>query len=82
VSKIAALILIFSGSVYAQSSSRVIKLKEDVIQGRRLRPQIFLEFESHSPNMDSIIYKRLDFADFQREDGYVRLQYVPTETEK
>lgn len=61
----------------APTGSKTINLEAGIIKGRRLRPKIFLEFESTSPPVSAVMFKRKDFLDFYKRDAKVRLKYVP-----
>ncbi|MCB0412256.1 MAG: hypothetical protein KDD22_07000 [Bdellovibrionales bacterium] len=57
--------------------SDVLELDSGDIVGYQRRPKIFLEFETHSPTMDSIIFTRDDFDQAQRFDVRHRFKIVP-----
>jgi len=66
----------FAFDVQAQSKSSkgTVDLQDEDIVGFQRRPKIFLEFETHSPTMDSILYRRDDFNRNQLEDARSRFR--------
>lgn len=55
----------------------VIELEADVIEGEKKLPAIFLEFESHAPTLDSVIYQRADFNDGANQKVKIPLKFQP-----
>lgn len=70
------ILTVFTLDVQAQSKSSkgTVDLQDEDIVGFQRRPKIFLEFETHSPTMDSILYRRDDFNRNQLEDARYRFR--------
>jgi hypothetical protein len=74
-------VLLFSlSSASAQQKPSTVDSTD--IVGFQRRPKIFLEFETHSPTMDSIIFKRDDFDRSLLEDAKTRLRAQVPEKKK
>lgn len=58
------------------ASQKTIDLEAGIIKGRRLRPKIFLEFESSTPPVSAVIFKREDFNDYHEQDVKARLRFI------
>ena len=56
--------------------SAVVELDAELIEGETRRPLLFLEFDKHTPTMDSIIFQRLDFNDFRKVNSNIYLKYL------
>ena len=58
-------------------AASTLDFEGDVIAGERRRPDIFLQTSAKNLSLDSIVYLRNDFNDFQVVDKTRRPQYVP-----
>ncbi len=67
-------ILLSASLAFGQEKKGVVELESEDIVGYQRRPRIFLEFESHSPTMDSIIFRRDDFDRNQLDDTRLRFR--------
>lgn len=65
-----------------KNNKEVLELDSADIVGFQRRPKIFLEFETHSPTMDSIIFKRDDFDRNQLQDVKSRFRAQVPEKKK
>lgn len=75
-------ILMVGISFAKQETKEVLDLKSGDIVGFQRRPKVFLEFETHSPTMDSIIFRRDDFDRNQLQDARARFKVQPPEGKK
>lgn len=55
--------------------SNVINFEEDVIEGERKNPNLFLQLDMGTPSMDTILYLRNNFNDFHFYDKNRRMIY-------
>lgn len=55
--------------------TNVINFEEDVIEGERKNPNLFLQLDMGTPNMDTILFLRNNFNDFHQSDKDRRMIY-------
>jgi hypothetical protein len=57
--------------------SQTLDFEGEVIEGESMRPDLFLQILTPDVNLDSIIYMRRDFNDFQKYDRNQKPKYLP-----
>ena len=71
-----------AASPAASNDASVIDFEADVIEGERLRPEIFVQMGSKEQEMSPVLYLRKHFNDFHFSDrkwrpGYFERGFVP-----
>lgn len=51
-----------------KSKSNVLDFEADVIEGERVAPNLFVQMDLGSPNMDTLMFQRKNFNDFHAID--------------
>ncbi|MBK7961148.1 MAG: hypothetical protein IPK04_08010 [Bdellovibrionales bacterium] len=74
-----AIALIWVPLVFAADppKAQVLDFEGEVIEGESIRPDLFLQILTPDVNLDSIVYLRKDFNDFQRFDRNQKPRYLP-----
>ena len=52
------------GAKKAPQEPKVLDFEADVIEGERKTPNLFLQLEVDTPNLDTLLYQRSNFNDF------------------
>jgi len=64
-------ILIFLCSPLAfsnETESNVLNFEADVIEGERKNPNVFIQLDIGTPNLDTVLFQRSNFNDFHAQD--------------
>ena len=74
---LALLILLIPGSnaLAAKAQSNILDFEAELIEGQSKRPDMFLQTEAQSLSLESILFLRKDFNDFQQVDRFRRPGY-------
>ena len=65
------LALILMGSVKSfanESEANVLNFEADVIEGERKNPNVFIQLDVGTPNLDTVLFQRSNFNDFHAQD--------------
>ena len=65
------LILIILCSPFAfsnETESNVLNFEADVIEGERKNPNVFIQLDIGTPNLDTVLFQRSNFNDFHAQD--------------
>ena len=72
------LTLIFSslsGLAQNQKAANVLDFEDDVIEGERAAPSLFVQMDIQAPKMDSLMFQRKNFNDYHGIDKYRKPKY-------
>ncbi len=58
------------------AKSGTLDFEADVIEGERARPDVFVQLGTGAQNMNSALYSRENFNDFQAQDRLQRPGYI------
>lgn len=74
-----AIALLWVPLLFAESppKAQTLDFEGEVIEGESIRPDLFLQILTPDVNLDSIVYMRKDFNDFQRFDKNQKPKYLP-----
>jgi hypothetical protein len=53
----------------SQTKTNVLDFEAEVIEGERKTPQLFLQMDVGTPTIDTLLYRRTNFQDFQVNDA-------------
>lgn len=70
--------ILFSKNLLAQNNTQntnVLNFEEDVIQGERKSPNIFVQLDVGNPNLDTVLFFRNNFNDYHSVDKDRRPSY-------
>lgn len=68
------LTIFFVSNSFAEENAKsaqkpnILDFEADVIEGKKAKPDLFLQMDNGKQNLDSLIYMRSDFNDFQQQD--------------
>ena len=65
------LILILFNSSFAfsnEAETNVLNFEADVIEGERKNPNVFIQLDIGTPNLDTVLFQRSNFNDFHAQD--------------
>ena len=65
------LILILLNSSFAfsnEAETNVLNFEADVIEGERKNPNVFIQLDIGTPNLDTVLFQRNNFNDFHAQD--------------
>ncbi len=71
------LIVLDSNSIFAetQKTANVLDFEDDVIEGERAAPSLFVQMDIQAPKMDSLMFQRKNFNDFHNIDKFRKPKY-------